>query len=342
MPHSGGGGSHSGGGHHGGSHHSSSGGGSTRRVSSAPFQGGHPYVVYGRNGKSRIVYSDDANYHAEYTKKEMIGMTVFGSIFMIPGIVEFIIILIMFFSFFHFGVRKTNIPAYVDQSIIISDTLDLVDDDAEKELMRSLEKFRDETGIVPAVEFTTDDMWYYDYTTMENFAYNEYVCTFTDEYHLLIVYSFGKENSNTTFKEFNWESMWGDDLSKTASTADENYLADVMQRNLTTANGDEVAHAISMSFDDFYNHLNESGFRVDNEKLMVIVFMIVHGGVFFFAGFFITKSAIKKYKTSKEDGEITYKIQGEPVILKCKYCDTTYYKGTIGNCHNCGAPLDIE
>lgn len=339
MPHSGGGGSHSGGGHHGGGHSGGHSSGSSTRVSSTPFSGGRPYAVYDRHGHSRIVYANTLNYHAEMTKGQLIANIVFGSIFMLPGVIELIAILVLFLSFFHFGVRKTEIPPAVDSNVYIYDEMDLVSTNEEQELTASLERFRDETGIIPAVEFTVDPMWHQDYGDMESFAYNEYVCRFSDEHHLLIVYSFGSYNSSTGFNEFNWESMWGDDLSKTANTNDEDFLADTIQRNLTVANGEGVANAIAISFDSLYERLNQTGFRVDTDKLFVMLFLFVHGGIFFAVGLLSVLSAVKKYKKSQESGEKTYPINGEPVIMTCEYCDTTYYRGTIGNCHNCGAPL---
>lgn len=339
MPHSGGGGSHSGG-SHGGSH--SSGGGSSTRVSSTPFEGSHAYAIYDRHGHSRLVYTNTKDYHAEVTKKDMIIHSIFGGIFMLPGIIEFIVIIFVIASFFHTGVKKTEISPSMDDTVYIYDTMDLVTDEEEQRLATKLEDFRDKTGIIPAVEFTTDDAWYYDYENAEAFAYNEYVCKFMDEKHLLILYSYGASNDGTGFNEFHWESMWGDDLSRTASSSDESYLTDTLQRNLTVANGTGVADAIGTSFDTFFEHLDARGFRFEAEKLFVILFLLIHGGIFFAVGFVLMRSTQKKYKESQESGETTYKITGEPVILVCEYCGTNYYKGTIGNCPNCGAPLQNQ
>lgn len=348
MPHSGGGGSHSGGGHSGGGHsggsHSSGSGGGGRsvRVSSTPFSGCHTYAVYDKQGNSKIVYSDSSNYHVEKTKKDLISGTIFGSVFMIPGIVELIVIIVLFISCFHLGVRKTNVPKSVDNTVYIYDYMDMISDEEEVTLQETLEEFRDKTGIIPAVEFTVDELWNYDYEDMEAFAYNEYVTTFDDEYHLLIVYSYGAVNDATNFNEFHWESMWGDNLSKTASSKDEKYLAKKIQANLTKANGSEVANAIGISFDKFYGRLNEKGFRFDSGKLIISLFLLVHGGIFFAAGLLIVVSTRSDYKMSKESGEATYKIKGVPEVMQCSYCGTSYYKGTIGSCRNCGASIGDE
>lgn len=344
MPHSGGGGSHSGGGHHGGgSHHSSSGSSSSRnnvRVSNTPFHGCHTYAVYGKNGSSRLVYSDSSNYHAETTKKDVIPTIIFGSIFALPGVVELIIMIVMLVISVHFGLRVTNVPDSVDNNVYIYDEYDYVTAEEEAELIATLEDFRDKTGIIPAVEFTNDD-WIYEYVDMESFAYNEYVCKFYDEYHLLIVYSVGPDDEEYDFHEFYWESMWGDALGKTARSSDEDYLADRIQANVTRANGTGVAKAIADSFDEFYQKLSAPGLRFDAEKLFIALFLFVHGGIFFGVGIGIIIASVKKLKKSNELGETTYKINGEPVVKKCAYCGTAYYQGTVGNCPNCGAPLDI-
>lgn len=342
MPHSGGGGSHSGGGHHGGSHHSSgsrTSSGSNIRISDTPFTGCHTYAVYDKTGASRLVYTNKSNYRAEMTKSDLVFPSIFGAVFMLPGVIEFIVLICILVSCFHVGVRATKLPSYVDSDVCIIDTYDLVSAEEEAELKETLEDFRDKTGIIPAVEFTTDEFWMQDYYDMESFAYNEYVCNFYDEYHLLIVYSYGEENQDTGFNEFHWESMWGDDLGKTAKTSDEDYLADRIQANLSRANGEGVAEAIGTSFKEFFVRLDSTGFRIEDDQIFLCLFMVVHGGIFFAIGLGVLLSSVKKYKKSKEKGEITYKINGEVEILKCEYCGTTYYRGTIGNCPNCGAPL---
>lgn len=343
MPHSGGGGSHGGGGHggggHGGSHHSSGGSHSGGRVSSTPFAGCHTYAVYNKHGQSRLVYASSKDYHAEVTKKETISNAIFGCFFLLPGLGELIAILCIAFTFIHLGVHKTPIPKYADDEIRIWDEYDLVSKSEERSLENALEDFRDNTGIIPAVEFVVDDDWDDDYVDMEAFAYNEYVCNFDDENHLLIVYSYGYENERTGFNEFHWESMWGDDLGRTASTSDEDFLAEQLQNNFDRANGDDVAGAIEKSFATFYKRLSTPGVRIDTGKAFMCFFFLIHGSAFFGAGFSVVYSSIKKYKKSKETGERTYKIKGTPTTRNCSFCGAAYYIGTVGDCPHCGAPL---
>lgn len=338
MPHSGGGGSHSGGG---GGGHSGGGGGSSVRVSSQPFSGSHTYVVYDKSGSSRLVYTNTRNYHAEVTKGSCISSVIlFALFFALPGVIALIIGLVSAISSFHIGLSKTKYPSTLDDTVYIFDNFDYISDSEEQALIDSLTEFRDNTGVIPAVEFTNDSYWQSNYTDMENFAYNEYVNAFADEYHLLIVYSYGYEDSNTGFNEFHWHTMWGDDLGKTIRTKDENFLANELQKEFSIANGKDVPQAVINSMDSLYTHLTGTLIHFD-EKLATGLSTSFWGLIFGGAGILTIFSGISNYKKSKMKGEITYKIHGEPEIKTCKYCSCTYYAGTVGTCIHCGAPLEM-
>lgn len=339
MPHSGGGGSHSGGGHSGGGHSGS--GGSSVRVSSTPFTGSHAYAVYDKTGSSRLVYVNSRNYHAEMTKGSLIANTILCALFLaIPGIVVLIIGFEMTISSVHIGLSKTKYPKTLDDNVYIFDDFDYIPYDEEQKLIASLTEFRDNTGVIPAVEFTNDEYWQSNYVDMEKFAYDEYVNAFTDEYHLLIVYSYGYEDSKTGFNEFNWHTMWGDDLGKTIRTKDENFLADELQKEFSRANGKNVPLAITNSMDSLYGKLTGSFLHFD-ENMAEGLACLFWGFILVAVGIGMVRSDISKYKTSKTKGEVTFKIQGEPEIKTCKYCSCTYYAGTVGTCIHCGAPLEV-
>ncbi len=337
MPHSGGGGSHSGGG--GGGHSS---GGSSTRVASAPFKGSHTYVVYDNTGASRLVYANSKDYHAEVTKKSLISNSIILTVFFaIPGFCVFVFGIISMITSLHFGMSKTDYPSRIDDTVYIFDDYDLVSDKEEQRLIETLEEFRDNTGVIPAVEFTYDDFWMGNYNgDMEPFAYNEYVTNFDDEYHLLVVYSYGYEDAQTGFNEFHWNAMWGNDLGKTIFSDDEVYFGDDLQKQFSIANGKNVSTAIETSVVNLYMRLTESFFRLDKGSLISGVGCLIWGLLFGGAGVAAVLSTISGYKKSKAKGEVTYKIKGTPQIGKCKYCECTYYLGTVGTCVHCGAPLD--
>ena len=345
MPHSGGGGSHSGGSHSsgGGSHSSGSGGGGrSYRHSSRPFSGSRAYVIYNRMGQSRVVYTHQPNYHEEMTKGMYIMSLIFGAFFLVPGAITILAGLGMLISSFSFGYHKTTLPGSVDQSITILDEAQHLSVSETATLEQSLTDFRDHTGIIPAIEFTEDASWQQDYTDMESFAYNEYICHFDDEYHLLITYGYGAENTGTGFQEFHYETMWGDDLGKTAGEKDEEKLRNLLQKELARANGTEVGSAMSRVFDDYLAYYEAKGFGVDVDRLLPAVFMCIWGLLFGGGGVTIILSARKQYQKSQEEGVKTYKINGTPKILYCAYCGSNYYAGTIGTCPHCGAPLRAE
>lgn len=340
MPHSGGGGSHSGGGggHSGGG---SSSGGSSVRVSSTPFKGSRTYVVYDGTGASRLVYTNSNNYHAEMTKGSTIANIVtFALFFALPGIIVLLVGFVMAITSVHFGLAKTKYPKTIDDTVYVFDTYDYISDSEERRLVATLSDFRDKTGVIPAVEFTNDEYWQYNYDDMEDFAYNEYVTTFTDEYHLLIVYSYGYVDSKTGFNEFNWHTMWGDDLGKTIGSKDESYLADELQAEFTRANGNDVPLAVENAMDSLYDRLTGSFIHFD-EKLISGLGCGFWGLMFGGAGIGAIISTISKYRKSKAKGEVTYKIKGTPEIKTCQYCSCTYYAGTVGTCIHCGAPLEV-
>lgn len=204
MPHSGGGGSHSGGSHS--SSHSSGGGshssGPSYRKSNTPFTGSRTYIVYNNTSSPRIVYSDNPNYKEGVSKGAYYVTAIFSSLFIIPGAIAVLIAIGIFLSSFSIGYKKTKIPDYVNQNIIVSDIDDHLHELEKDDLVETLTEFRDETGIIPSITLVEDKDWYDDYYgDTENFAYNEYITKFSDEYHLLIVYSYSTENKDTGFKK---------------------------------------------------------------------------------------------------------------------------------------------
>ena len=343
MPHSGGGGSHSGGSSYSGG--SSGGSGSSAksyRHSSTPFKGGRAFVIYNGMNEPKVVYTDEPNYHEETTKAQYIRAVLFAIVAGIPGIIIALLGIGMIFSSFGIGYKKTIVPDYVDQSILIQDDYDHLTDVELDILDQSLTAFRDHTGIIPAIEFTDDAAWEQDYSDMESFAYNEYICNFDDEYHLLITYGYGAENAQTGFSEFHYHTMWGDDLGKTAKKKDEDMLIDLLQKHLARANGDNVGEAMTMVFDDYLEYFEAKSFSIDTERLGGGLAELFFGALLataFIGTAFVVRS---NYLKAEKEGIKTYKISGKPKMLKCDYCGCTYYAGTIGTCPHCGAALKME
>lgn len=333
MPHSGGGGSHSGG-SHGGSHSSShsGGSGSSSRTSSKPFKGCRTFVVYNKRKQPKMVYSN-----TDYNREISLGELIFSCIF--TGIFALFPILMMVGSFalmLQFGHKPITSPT--DTEIQIIDNYNLVTQTEKEELRESLTRFYEITGAVPAVEFTTDDTWYDDYNTCEDFAYNEYVTNFSDEKHVLIIYSYGYSNEETGFNEFHWESMYGDELGRAVTTKDETTMLSIMQKNLTKANGHNVAHAIALSFDELSEQVSDTSIHFA-ERDMIITGLFL----FFFAVLFLLIilipiiSTIKKYKLLKNG--CIHEVYKGMLQKNCAYCGCMYIVGTISSCPHCGAAI---
>lgn len=200
MPHSGGGGSHSGGSYSSSSSSSegySGGNNESYNRSYEPFPGSRTYVVYRRDREPQLIYTDEPDYHEEMSKSKFIASILFHVPFLLFGIVALFIAIGMLFSSVNIGYKKTAIPSTIDQTIQIFDDEQHLTNKEEEALQQSLETFRNETGIIPSVHFTEDSMWDQDYNSMENYAMDKYLREFDDEYHLLVVYSYGDENKNT-------------------------------------------------------------------------------------------------------------------------------------------------
>lgn len=344
MPHSGGGGSHGGGSHH--SSHSSSSGGrhgssvnSGPRISGKPFKGSHTYVIYDKTGESRLLYSSSSNYNASFSKATFWTQLIFSLVFVIPGVIALIVALGSFAGSVSFGMTKTSLPDYVEDDIVIFDDYDMLSSSEEQSLKQELEAFQKATGIIPSVEFVHEEQWRDNYVDMENFAYNEYVSNFSDEYHLLVVYSDGYHDDNTGFNEFYYHTMWGDNLSKTASSRDENKFLDILSKELTRSNGENVGTALENSFGGFLKYLKSKGFRFDSEKIICGLFLILWGAGFAGGGLTLLIPTLESLRLLKRDGEQMYKVADIKKKAECAYCGCSYYLDTVGNCPSCNAPL---
>lgn len=347
MPHSGGGGSHSGGSHS--SSHSSGGGSHSRgpsyRASSTPFAGSRTYIVYNNTSSPRVVYSNNPNYQEGVSKNAYYGTAIFCSFFIIPGIIAVLIAIGTFLSAFSFGYKKTKIPDYVNQSIVVSDMDNHLHEQEKDDLIETLTEFRDETGIIPSITFVEDKDWYQDYYgDTENFAYNEYITKFPDEYHLLVVYSYSDVNQDTGFNEYYYHTMWGDDLGKTAKEKDENKLLKLLERNLAIANGKNVGDAFNTTFTEYLSYFKKKTISIDTVRIATAFFGVCWGLVFGGSGLAVLLGTRKAYLATEKDNTKVYEVKGTPTIKKCEYCGRGYVVDENGIpceqvCRGCGAPL---
>lgn len=338
MPHSGGGGSHSGGSSSSSSHSSggSHSGGSSTRVEKHNFPGAIRYVVYDRStGEYERVYSNSSSYNAGTTKAQLIVSLIFSMVFIIPGLIGFVSGAYMLVT----GIFQTSIKPPDDQRIFIIDEYNYVTEKEEKALKEELRAFFDKTGVVPCIEFTYDDYWDNNYSDLTSYAYNSYITRFSDEKHLLIVYSYGYEDKNTGFNEFHWESMYGDNTGKAIGSRKEKVFADILQREFAKANGTKVAVHMVDAFKEFRNGAL-TGISFPIERLLPGIFLIVWGLLFGLGGGIPGITVYNSYKNGKD--KITYKIPSTSKQRTCAYCGCMYFTGTITTCYHCGAPIPAE
>ena len=321
MPHSSGGGSHSGGSHSSHSSSHSSGGGSHSSgshsspvYSNKPFAGSHRFVYYRHN--------QPHYYYSRNTRPEPVSMT--GRIITILFLSIFLLFTIPFWPTAVSVSRPISQPS--DTTIYIQDNLDVIAD--ETSLMHSLEQFRDETGVVPAV-VTDDNSWQDYYSSLETYAYDLYVNQFADEKHWLIVYT---SNSSTEFDDWHFEGMIGDDTSGAVSSRGEDILTGNMQKYLTARSKYDVGEAVANAFNDTLVEIQKP-----HVEWVVVVILALFCGfpLYFIIGEILGIISDKRYASG-------YRCPDKPVEVKCEYCGGTYIKDTHLNCPFCGAHLAIE
>ncbi|MBQ1492090.1 MAG: hypothetical protein IIZ39_09020, partial [Blautia sp.] len=256
MPHSSGGGSHGGGGHYGGSYH-----GSGSRSSQPPQS--RAYHSY-HEGTRRYVYYYLGRPHY-YWSKDTPSQTSFHkwSAVLIPILVVWVIITLAFLSPDQsFKVFENIKPLKGEHyEILIEDTLDVLSSKEESRLYQAFSQFQEQTGITPAFISATNDDWVSYYSSMENYAYDLYVNRFLDEKHWLLVYSSAPTEDGTSFEDWHWEGMQGDDTDRILTEDVTKNFTDLIQKNLTARNFYSVGESFINGFEDL-NSKELTGFKV--------------------------------------------------------------------------------
>ena len=329
MPHSSGGGSH-GGGSHGGSHHSShssgrsrGGSGSSQRTSSTAFAGATRYVYY-RNKRPYFVYS---NYDIRKKNTASTVITIiFLAIMALPILGVGIAGAVVSFE----TPKKVYPPS--NKSIVIEDELGVIDN--EDDLIDTLEDFRGETGIVPAVVTISEEKWNQSYPTLEDYAYDKYLELFKDEKHWLIVYS--SEVEDDGFDDWKWEGMQGNDTDNILTVKKVERFNEDLHKMLLQRSKYSVGEAIEKAFDSLNSY-------VMNKTWNKPVFFASVGvsGFFLFFLVWLGISTIKPVKTSYYHKAI---VCDETLVdqEKCEYCGGVYVVGLHKACPHCAAPLPVK
>ncbi|SCW30044.1 hypothetical protein SAMN02910456_00385 [Ruminococcaceae bacterium YRB3002] len=321
MPHSSGGGSH-GGGFHGGSHGGGGGSAAGGRTSSMPFPGGRRYVYYHYlTKKPVIVYADhdlskpqDGAYLALFIMALVLGF----------GLIALINI---------FGNHFPNKLAMdYDTGILIEDRAEILDNNEEAMLVESLEAFRDETGITPAVITVNNEDWNKQMkgVTLERYAYDLYLEKFNDEKHWLIVYS-QPEKPDPEFNKWYWEGMQGDDTDPILGTRETDSFNKRLQGNLLKEDKRSVAWAIADAFDGITPVAMKWYIDPAAVGVSIVMFILIPlpASILFII-----------YKVRRKNRSVTFCCDDEVIHqATCEYCGGVYIAGQHTNCPYCQASI---
>ena len=326
MPHSSGGGSH-GGGSHGGSHHHSShsrsrsGSSSStpaRRTGSTSFAGAKRYMYY-RNHRPVFVY---ANYDIRKEHKNKLTMRIVLFIFFIvPSL--FMTASGLFLS----GHFPKKLEANYDTTIVIEDNLGIIQD--ENGLRQSLQNFYDTTGITPAVAIYPNDVWKDNYSSLEDYAYEDYLTRFNDEKHWLIVYT--TELTKDGFEDWNWEAMQGDDTDEILTSKETSFFISSVHDKLLQPGKYSVDGAIAEAFDE----LTPIVMKKYLSPMMSIVTLI-------FESIFIGVILLMMDFHPIRENNYKKAVECDPKFVDqeaCEYCGGIYVIGMQTTCPHCGAPV---
>jgi hypothetical protein len=325
MPHSSGGGSH-GGGSHGGSHsHSSShggssrSGGSSRRSSTKAFAGATRYVYY-RKHKPQFVYSNYDITNPENLKSNRLVLICLLVFFAAP------MVFIMIFGSIH-AIETPKKLNSSDTEIIIEDQIGILKDRAG--LKAAMQEFYDESGIVPAVITITNDTWQGNYSSLENYAYDEYLNRFDDEMHWLIVYS--ETIQDDGFEDWYWEAIQGDDTDKILTEKKTDAFIESCHKRLLQRTQYEVDQAFAESIKEMTPTLMKK-----TVHWPVLIASLAVPALFLLIVF----SAANLHPIRD-----SYYLKAQPCNLEivdqepCNYCGGIYVIGLHTACPHCGAPV---
>ena len=321
MPHSGGGGSHGGGGHSGGGSHSS--GGSHRSGSnSAPSPIRSTYYP----GSSRYVYYHRGTPHYFYSNKDPRTANKDAGAGRIPALIMAIFFLCVgFFAGWNGLTIPKKLTNAVEKAPVIMDNDRLIDNSAD--LTVALQAFADKTGIVPIIATVHNEDWQSNYYTLENYAYELYLKSCSDESHVLIVYS-QPTTPDPQFNDWYWELMQGDDTDTILNDKVLKTFNSTLQAALTRndkAVGEDILEA--------FTAIEPLTMKLQVEP-SVLMFAIVWIGI----TVLIFGATLKGIKTSQ------LQAAAQPIALDaqektCEYCGGKYIPGTLSNCPNCGAAI---
>lgn len=324
MPHSSGGGFH-GGGFHGGSHGSFSYSGSSSSSSSyrksfsrVHFRGSNSFHYY-KNNKINYIYSD----------KKLSEKGAWGAISIFSKIVVLLQILIMAITTVFICQPKAKLPSFIikDNRTIIEDNIDIFTQSEEKELKKVLDDFYDQTGIPVAVCTVSNSSWE---GQLENYAYDHYLDTFSDEGHWMIIYS----EYTGLYPEWAHKQLWyfegmqGNYTDYILTLNRTYHFNGVLYSNLENEKM-TVAESFIDAFEDFTPYVKVPEVKNMSEDLMGIVCLF-----YIFPLIFISIVVMSNFEEIKMllKGVKFYETGVHKVKITCRECGNEYLENKDLKC----------
>lgn len=374
MPHSGGGGSSSSGSHssshsshssssHSSSSHYSGGGGSSssgplfprshpsQRISHTEYHASNHDAVYVRyqNGRPQFRYA--GNSERKKTSKTGIILRSLLISLCIPFILSLILVLAMGLTSFDQTVSPVTEPHTDAAWQMIDDQADSFTPSEEQEIEKSLHDLYMLSGIRTEVQTITEATFEAaDKSTLETYAYAEYVNLFSDEDHFLIVFEDKGNNA------WNFELMEGDNTSDWLTDTVNNHFNQTLTEHLWATSRYTYGTAFADALTDLNTYLQKSTEQDDTALSNVLLFVTTFFSLWITClpfslldmAFHLLKGSIDKQMlhdgyTRILNPTMVMNRYGhpEPKMIKCDYCDGLYPAGSTV-CPHCGAPAKTE
>ncbi|MDE6686573.1 MAG: hypothetical protein K2K17_04590 [Lachnospiraceae bacterium] len=146
------------------------------------------------------------------------------------------------------------------------DTIGVIDD--KESLEKVLQEFEDTTGISPYIKTVYYDEWIWHYDEFWDYAYSEYLNTFDDEQHFLIVYTEPENAEELDFVDWFWEGIQGDDTDPILTESKVDRFGEDLQDNFLR-NNISVGKAFEYTFEESLTYMMG---RNDNDDALSILF----------------------------------------------------------------------
>lgn len=353
MPHSSGGGSH-GGGFHGGSH----GGHGASSIRRSYFSGSKRYVYYHNNRPEYIfAITDPTKIETNSLIASVIVAVVFVTLSLIASIVLIISstkplksdlyrtlqtsIISLNDSELNLNAQKTpDVSDENDIQIFISSYMTTLEgvkgahiyDNAgilknPSGLQRELNTFYQKSNISPTFVTVNNEDWINKYSSLEEYAYDLYINTYSDECHWVIVYS-QPAKTNPLSNDWYFEGMQGDFTDPILSTSVTRKFNKTVYDNLMS-NKYSVEDAFAAAFSTAINQRILKPFTLKN---IAIVLFFIFASISI--GFLLIYAVVprKKYRNAME-------CPSEFIEETCPSCAGVYIANFHTTCPYCHVPI---